>query len=255
MLRPLIATNAWAQDRYDDDEAFYTSKCNQFLREKDLDEEADAEDTLKFLLDKGANVCARTSDSQTVLHLAMLNGLLSVLKALMSQFDFTIDNFKFLNQDGWTPLHAAIHEEHIECLELLMEACPPDNWHAILDSKKNNILMLLCRFSDVNYGAGGEGRTLGALTKILKTVDEQKMEEILTQENDEGHNVLCLASMYGCFHEVKALTEVRMGVDRSIANKCGSHGASLLELAIQTKRCLEESAKYKHKSKRRDLVL
>ena len=247
--------HVWAYDRYDDDDEFYEDDENEFLRGNDFDEEIDAQETLQFLVANGADIRARASDMQTVLHMAMARGRLSVLKALMRQFDFTIDDFKLLNQDGLTPLHVAIHEGHIDCFELLMETCPPEHYHSILDSKKNSLLMELCRFTDADYGGGGEARTLKALEKLLKTANELKMVEIFTQENDQGHNLLCVAAKYGVFHEVEVISKVEMGIDRPIGNKCGSHGYSPLELARRTLLCLEDSIKARSKNERRDLIL
>ena len=92
--------HTWAHDRYDDEDKFYSEGENLFLREEGFDPKEDAVDTLQFLLENDANIHERASDGQTVLHMAMANGRMNVLEALLESehVNFTVDDFKLLNK-------------------------------------------------------------------------------------------------------------------------------------------------------------
>jgi ankyrin repeat protein len=76
------------------------------------------ESKIQQLLRSGASVNAVSgTDRLTVLHFAVSNGDLAVIKALLEKRP----NINAVDEDGWTPLHYAAQEGYLEVVQLLLD--------------------------------------------------------------------------------------------------------------------------------------
>jgi hypothetical protein len=85
-------------------------------------------DCVKYCIEMGANVNARTNRGWTPLHSASIHGIVNVVRVLLDAgaiVDATDD-------DGWTPLHNASSNGHINVVRVLLDA------GANVDARDNN---------------------------------------------------------------------------------------------------------------------
>jgi ankyrin repeat protein len=72
----------------------------------------------KVLVDAGADVNARNTFDETILHkMAALNYSKCLKLFIDNKGDVNVQN-----EEGWTPLHYAVRGESIECLQILIES-------------------------------------------------------------------------------------------------------------------------------------
>ncbi|WP_265027666.1 ankyrin repeat domain-containing protein [Wolbachia endosymbiont (group B) of Chorthippus parallelus] len=73
---------------------------------------------VKFLIEKGANVDARTDDRDKPLHYSAKNGHKNVVKFFLEEKGLSVDE---LGKENWTPLHYATLDDHFDVVEYLVK--------------------------------------------------------------------------------------------------------------------------------------
>lgn len=73
------------------------------------------EETARYLIDKGANLEAVTTDGRTVVHMAAQHGNVPMLTLLLMRGA----NVNPLDRQGWTPLNRAIKWNHPDAADFL----------------------------------------------------------------------------------------------------------------------------------------
>mmetsp|Transcript_63005 Transcript_63005/g.153435 ORF Transcript_63005/g.153435 Transcript_63005/m.153435 type:complete len:1048 (+) Transcript_63005:1539-4682(+) len=257
----------WASDRYDLDPDYYHSDEKKWLqRMSDDEKEYDAIQSLKLLLDNGADPYAVSSDGQTPLHQCMAIGFANCVLALLknNKLEYTLDKLNTLDKldtadnekkRGESPLSIAPQNAQWECTALFLQNVPLELAVYVLDGDGNNILALLCQYSNVKYHQEGfnydnihqddddETMTIHLLRHILEYVGRNKMIDVLLNKNRFGENCLHVAARCCNFLEVEAILDLDFGCGRAIAD-CWSAGlgSAPLELAKNTLRLVDEKA-------------
>ena len=247
----------WAADRYDTDPDFYTRDQKKWLRRMSDDEkENDAIQSLKLLLDNGADPYTMSSERQTALHLCMASGFTDCVLALLQNVEYTLDKLNTLDKNRDSPLSAALQNGQWDSVAVFLQNVPLEIAVFVLDEDRNNILALLCQYSNVPYHQDGfdydsirqdddddETMTIHLLRDVLDFVHKHKMIDVLLNKNRFGENCLHVAARCCNFLEVKAILNLDFGCGRAVAD-CWSAGLGLtpLECAKNTLRLVDSKA-------------
>ena len=217
--------HTWAYHRYNE----------KLLNNCDADD--DAAGCLDFLLSEGADIRSKSSDSQTVLHIAMILGHVNVIRALVGRYEIHLSDLLPIDNFGETPLHGAISEGRIECLNALLEESGASDenvldWiEKVKDDKGNNLLVPLIRYTDVKYECSPSycrnklktSMTLKLFDNLLKRIVEYERFDLLLQRNNAGDNIACIVAKMGQIYEARAVFDICVPfTEKSIANRCGT---------------------------------
>ena len=261
MMCPIIK---WAHDRYDTDEEFYTNLPDEkpflfdLLSEKN--EKEDASETLRMLLEAGANPRSKLEPSnQTLLHLCMIQGDVphkqlfarARISALLEQVTFSFDHLAIKDSSGESALHCALSHSNFDCAELVLFSGKVDVIEVLnnlTDDRGDNILASLVRYTDLPYDAPKiifdthvSSPSFQLFEKLVSKLEEAGDYRPFLRKNNAGENVFALAAKCGCHRELKLLTSIKYETFWTVANVC-THadevGAgsvySPLELATKT---------------------
>jgi len=248
--------HAWAYYRYNDPET------KPFLRNAAADQ--DAAECLEFLLSEGADICSKSSDFQTVLHIAMSLGYDNVIRALLTRYEVSLNDLMPLDRFGDTPLHGAISSGCIETFATMLEISKASDENVLdwienlKDANGNSLLIQLIRFTDINYdlrpkacrASVNRSETFQLLDSLLKLVTKHERYDLLLDYNDAGDNIACIAGKMGQIYEARVVLDICVPLTKkAIANRCGElrgeNGAvshvSPLQWATETRDALAES--------------
>mmetsp|Transcript_15673 Transcript_15673/g.45262 ORF Transcript_15673/g.45262 Transcript_15673/m.45262 type:complete len:649 (+) Transcript_15673:183-2129(+) len=268
IISPIIK---WAHDRYDTDKKYYTNLHEKkpffFDLLRDKNEVEDASDTLRMLLQAGANPRAKLeSSNQTVLHLCMIQGNIAseykrfaraCVSALLEQVTFTFDHLAIKDASGESALHCALSHSNFECANLLLFSEKVDTKEVLnnlKDSQGDNILASLVRYTDLPYDnlnkisdGNISSPSFVLFTEIVHYLQEVKDYGPLRSKNKSGENVFAVAAKCGCFHELNLLASIKYEVRWTVSNVCthadevgAGNVRSPLELAKKTLEMVEE---------------
>ena len=239
---------AWASDRYH----HVPEDPNAFLTEVDL--KKDAHESLKLLLDNGANpyVAAAKDSGQTPLHAAAAGGFVFALAALLEQVSYTVDQLKILDHNGDTPLHTALRNGNYDCFNLFMEKYSAEIYlEQILDARGDNVLAFLVLFTDIPYGqdihtySSAQSKILTLLKRILYDAKEEQRVKPLIHQNKAVETAMAVAAKCGHYHELQELSKLEFDCGRSVSNRCvcvDGKFLSPLDLALETMAMIERRA-------------
>ena len=220
--------HVWAYYRYNDADE------KAFLRNGTADQ--DALECLEFLLAEGADIRSKSSDSQTVLHIAMSLGYDNVIKALIAKYDISLNDLMPLDRFGDTPLHGAISSGCLETFNTLLDVSEASeetilDWiETVKDVNGNSLLIQLIRFTDIKYDCRpracrdsvNRSKTFQLLNFLLKLITKHERYDLLLERNDAGDNIACIAGKMGQIHEAQAVLDVCVQLtNKAIANRCG----------------------------------
>lgn len=244
--------HTWAYHRYNENRL---NNCNA---------NDDAAECLDFLLSEGADICSKSSDSQTVLHIAMTLGHVNIINALLGRYEINLNDLLPIDNLGETPLHGAISEGHIECLNVLIEDSGASDkiildWvEKVKDGNGNNLLVSLIRYTDVKYECSPSycrdklktSMTLKLLEDLVKLITKNERYHLLLERNNAGDNIACIIAKMGQIYEARAVFDICVPMtDKSIANRCGTlkedsgeiTNVSPLQWATETRDILAQS--------------
>ncbi|CAD5116121.1 DgyrCDS5046 [Dimorphilus gyrociliatus] len=117
-------TNKYVHELFDTAENM-NKVCEELVNHKDIEGatalhlaiQNQQYETIKFLLDKGANVMERKENGVTALHLASAQGLTAVVSLILDYYAI-ID---CVDLEDCTPLHRASQYNHVKTLEVLLQ--------------------------------------------------------------------------------------------------------------------------------------
>lgn len=266
MMSPIIK---WAHDRYDTDEEYYKNLPDEkpflfdLLSEKN--EEEDASETLRMLLEAGANPRAKLEPSnQTLLHLCMIQGDVpskfkrfarARISALLEQVTFSFDYLAMKDSSGESALHCALSHSNFECASLVLSSDKVDIYEVLnnlTDDQGDNILASLVRYTDLPYDAtkifdaNVSSPSFSLFQQLVRELEKAGDYRPFLRKNKAGENVFALAAKCGCYHELMLLASIKHEKYWTVANIC-THadevGAgsvhSPLELATKTQEMLK----------------